>query len=119
MIRVRTLVIAAAVAFGVAGTASLASANPPCGGPFCNQPKYPTLSHYLFKTNNQPLPVFQAAPWYLYWPYDAHFLTPAPVHGAFNGPPGVGGYANPYFPHPGSMGYGPIPGGPPPATIRP
>lgn len=24
-------------------------------------------------------PPFQASPWYLYWPYDQHFQTPAPI----------------------------------------
>jgi hypothetical protein len=42
-----------------------------------------------------------AAPWYLYWPYDAHFLTPAPVGGAFYPPPMMGNYpVQPYFPMP-------------------
>ncbi len=52
------------------------------------------------QSNSKPvLPVFQAAPWYLYWPYDAHFMTPAPMQGAFYPPPGVGAYGNqPYFP---------------------
>jgi hypothetical protein len=66
----------------------------------------------------QPLPAYQAAPWYLYWPYDGHFLTPAPVTGAFYGPPIAGNFpVNPYFPGPG-YGYGPayapVPGGAPP-----
>jgi hypothetical protein len=62
------------------------------------------------------LPVFQAAPWYNYWPYDAHFLTPAPISGPFYGPPQTGNFpVNPYFPGPaGATGWGPIPGGPPP-----
>ena len=71
------------------------------------------------------LPVFQAAPWYQYWPYDAHFQTPAPVSGPFYGPPLTGNFpVNPYFPGPaGTYGYGAnsgfgygqgIPGGPPP-----
>ena len=50
----------------------------------------------------QSLPAFQAAPWYLYWPYNGHFQTPAPLYGQFYAPPGMGGYgagpgANPYF----------------------
>lgn len=54
--------------------------------------------HLLHKPN---LPVFQAAPWYQYWPYDAHFLTPAPISGPFYGPPMTGNFpVNPYFPHP-------------------
>jgi hypothetical protein len=47
----------------------------------------------------QPLPAFQAAPWYLYWPYNAHFMTPAPLTGAYYAPPsGPGMSVNPYFP---------------------
>jgi hypothetical protein len=58
--------------------------------------------------HHQKLPVFQAAPWYLYWPYDGHFQTPAPVNGAFYGPPVTGNFpVNPYFPHPGGAhGFG-------------
>jgi hypothetical protein len=42
-----------------------------------------------------------AAPWYLYWPYDAHFMTPAPMQGAFYAPPMMGNYpVQPYFPTP-------------------
>jgi hypothetical protein len=71
------------------------------------------------------LPAFQAAPWYNYWPYDAHFLAPAPVSGPFYGPPLTGNFpVNPYFPGPAGaagfgaagygFGYGGVPGGPPP-----
>jgi hypothetical protein len=49
----------------------------------------------------QTLPVFQAAPWYLYWPYDAHFQTPAPIMGAYYAPPIGGNFpVQPYFPAP-------------------
>lgn len=42
---------------------------------------------------------FQAAPWYLYWPYNQHFQTPSPMMGAWYGPPSYGGtLQNPYFP---------------------
>ena len=79
----------------------------------------------LFKSH-QNLPVFQAAPWYNYWPYDGHFLTPAPVSGPFYGPPLTGNFpVNPYFPGP-AMPYGAasgfgqgIPGGPPPNYAQP
>jgi len=67
----------------------------------------------------QPLPAFQAAPWYLYWPYNGHFMTPAPLGlgaggygagGGYGGGYGAGGYGagggNPYFPQYGG-GYGP------------
>ncbi len=61
------------------------------------------------------LPVFQAAPWYNYWPYDGHFQTPAPISGQFYGPPMTGNFpVNPYFPGPGTSGFGPMPGGPAP-----
>lgn len=71
--------------------------------------------------HQQKLPVFQAAPWYNYWPYDGHFMTPAPVTGAFYGPPATGNFpVNPYFPgaqgaagFSGGYGYGAMPGGPP------
>src|SRR5262245_41894600 len=38
----------------------------------------------------------QAGPWYSYWPYEAHFATPAPVGGCF-----------PYWPSPLTAGGGP------------
>lgn len=52
-----------------------------------------------------PVPAFQAAPWYSYWPYMQHFQTPSPLQGAFYGPPYAGGgMVNPYF-----LGaYGPV-----------
>ncbi len=135
MLTIRKILFAAAVALGVAGSESSAQAQWGCNGPMCNQPKYPTLGAMLFNggRSQQPLPTFQAAPWYLYWPYDAHFQTPAPVTGPWYGPPNCAGGANPYFPAaprgygaggPG-QGYGyPPPGGyaaptPPPAGYGP
>jgi len=48
-----------------------------------------------------PVPAFQAAPWYSYWPYDQHFMTPSPLQGAYYAPPYAGGgMVNPYFPTP-------------------
>jgi hypothetical protein len=74
-----------------------------------------------FGGKKQQLPLFQAAPWYQYWPYDGHFLMPAPVSGPFYGPPLTGNFpTNPYFPGPAmpvgpNYGYGQgIPGGAPP-----
>lgn len=56
------------------------------------------------------LPVYMAAPWYNYWPYDGHFLTAAPMAGAgmaLPPQPGAGyGYAGAYF-APVGAGYGP------------
>ena len=94
------------------------------GGKFGNKvpPQPAALFDFgqLFHRKPQ-LPVFQAAPWYNYWPYDGHFLTPAPVSGPFYGPPMTGNFpVNPYFPGPaGAMGFGPIPGGPPPGLMAP
>jgi hypothetical protein len=116
---IRKILFVAAMALAVtafdAGTAS-AQFSGSWHGPFGNQPRYPTLSTYLFSSHSRPmLPTYQAAPWYMYWPYDAHFLTPAPVNAPFNGPPVAGNFpVNPYFPAP-AIQYGPMPGGPPPA----
>lgn len=70
-----------------------------------------------YKKCGKPLPTFQAAPWYLYWPYDAHFQTPAPVFAAYSPPPVYPLPYNPYAPgfaYPGAYwstsGHAPIPG---------
>ena len=43
-------------------------------------------------------PPFQAAPWYLYWPYDQHFQMPAPINAPYFAPQVYGNPAlNPYF----------------------
>lgn len=62
-----------------------------------------------------PVPAFQAAPWYLYWPYTSHFQTPAPLGGPFYAPPySGGGLVNPYFPTaPHAMPAVPVPPGAP------
>jgi hypothetical protein len=54
-------------------------------------------------------PPFQAAPWYLYWPYDAHFQLPAPITAQFYPPQQYGNQLNPYFAGP-AMGFGPAMG---------
>ena len=62
-------------------------------------------------TRMPTLPVYMAAPWYLYWPYDGHFQTIAPMaHGLYYPPPTFTG--NPYLPgtYPGYL-----PGTPAPA----
>ena len=122
MISFKKILFAAAVALAATALdAPQASAQYPSnGGPFGNSPKYPTLSSYVLGSHlhNRPtLPTYQAAPWYLYWPYDAHFQTPAPINAPFNGPPISGNFpVNPYFP--AAIGqYGPMPGGPPPAMM--
>lgn len=116
------LLFAAAVALAVtafdAGEASAQFRSSGHSSPFANTPKYPTFSSYAFGSHSKPaLPTFQAAPWYLYWPYDAHFQTPAPVNAPYYGPPVGGNFpVNPYFPAPAGQ-YGPIPGGPYPTGI--
>lgn len=123
----RHLIIAAAVGLALSAAAGKASA---WGKDSCNncghghaKPPAPTPSTLFGGIGHKPkLPVFQAAPWYNYWPYDAHFLTPAPVSGAFYGPPLTGNFpVNPYFPGPVApmgygFGYGGIPGGPAPTV---
>ncbi len=115
----RKSLFAAAVALAALPTVAQADGNFH-GSPFKSQPHPPRLGPYLFANhNNRQLPAFQAAPWYLYWPYDGHFLTPAPVHAPFYGPPVGGNFpVNPYFPAPGGY-YGPYPGGPAPGYAGP
>jgi opacity protein-like surface antigen len=88
-----------AVAAAVAILAFAGSAQAQAPNPFGSQGQQPIFKSLFHK---QPLPAFQAAPWYLYWPYNAHFQTPAPMMSApYYAPPGVGnaGYQlNPYFP---------------------
>lgn len=104
MTKIRSLVIALVAVGALASVAADASAfGGRCNGPMCNQGAYP--KNYTLFHGKGPQPTFQAAPWYLYWPYDGHFLTPAPVQGAFYGPPTPGNFpVNPYFP---GAGYAP------------
>jgi len=73
---------------------------------FHNEPPAPSgkNGHGLFQ------PPFQAAPWYLYWPYDAHFQLPAPIGAPYTPPQNLSTPWNPYFAHP-AIG---LAGGPPP-----
>jgi hypothetical protein len=95
----KKLLLALFVAAGLFPLAQRATAGGEAN-PF-NGPPSQRLIFPLFR--KQPLPSFQAAPWYLYWPYNGHFQTPAPLYGASYGPPGMGGYGygggmpNPYF----------------------
>ena len=130
----RSFVIAASAGLALAASAGTASAwEKPCFG--CGhglfghggKPGHTPTTLFDGGHFNKKQPVFQAAPWYLYWPYDAHFLTPAPVSGPFYGPPLTGNFpVNPYFPGPaGAAGFGHagfgfghgIPGGPPPGGV--
>ena len=91
----KKFLLAVAAAAGLIASSAPAGAN--CPGPFC-QPVGPRLPFF----RQTPVPAFQAAPWYLYFPYNAHFQTPAPMMCAFYAPPGggMGGMVNPYFPAP-------------------
>ena len=91
-------VAAVLATFAITGSAQAQSPNP--FGATGQRPIFHSLFH------KQPLPAFQAAPWYLYWPYNSHFQTPAPMMNSPYATPGVGnsGYQlNPYFPQ---QGYG-------------
>jgi hypothetical protein len=62
-------------------------------------------------------PPFQAAPWYLYWPYDAHFQLPAPINAPFYPPQQLSSQWSPYFAAP-APGFGaPPPGMAPPGMM--
>jgi hypothetical protein len=94
----RKLFVLMAAGVGILGAAGSASAQ--CTSPFCGgetPPSYGPMSHLFHK---RPVPAFQAAPWYLYFPYQAHFQSVAPLPGT-NGYPGAGyggAGVNPYFP---------------------
>jgi hypothetical protein len=95
----KKLLVALAAAFGLlltSGTASAVGYANPVNVPSHNSKP---LQRFFLK---QPLPAFQAAPWYLYFPYNDHFQMAAPPPGADFGPGGPGaypgGYSNPYFP---------------------
>lgn len=98
----KLVLVAALAAFAFSGQA--ARADSLHANPF-NGPVKGYAGGLFRKT---PLPAFQAAPWYLYFPYNAHFQTPSPMYNApWYGPPGngYGGLVNPYFPNP-NYGYG-------------
>lgn len=126
LLRSFVIVAGVALALGAADRAQAAGIGVPCigcnnggggGGAGAGPAQRKTLFNGQFHGFGliQPkakLPAFQAAPWYNYWPYDGHFLTPAPINGgAFYGPPMTGNFpVNPYFP--GAQGYGPPQGYP-------
>jgi hypothetical protein len=80
------------------------------GHPFANHP-HNVLGLGGQGMARQPvLPVYMAAPWYLYWPYDGHFQTVAPMAAGVHYPPPV--YTgNPYLSgqYPGYVPGNPIP----------
>jgi hypothetical protein len=119
---------AALAAVGFAAPEARADGTPffekPCKGPFCNHKPGPygamPFGGTVWGNNGQTLPVYQAAPWYLYWPYDAHFMTPAPIGGAFYAPPIPGNFpVQPYFPAPAFVPPAPAPAYIPPAGGQP
>src|SRR5579883_2748626 len=92
----KKILFAAAAIFAAAASASEARASG-CAGPLC-QPQAPHQGNVFQRLfQKQPLPAFQAAPWYLYWPYNAHFMTPAPLTGPYYAP-ATAPAVNPYFP---------------------
>ncbi len=98
------------------------SSGPSYGGgghshPWANT-AHPYAAHPMFGSphfnrsgnlSRQPtLPVYMAAPWYLYWPYDGHFQTVAPMAagGQWMPPPQSAYGANPVLPtYPGYVPY--------------
>jgi len=97
----KKMILATALAFlGVGMIAADTLANGP--GPFCTGPNCGPRTGLFRK---YPMPALQAAPWYLYWPYNAHFQSAAPLGGQFYAPPYTGGgLVNPYFPTPNQAG---------------
>ena len=99
--------------FALAALPLAAEANGP-GGPFTqtNSGHFGGAASRLPFFRQTPVPAFQAAPWYLYWPYNAHFQMAAPMGGGFTPPPGTGmggGMVNPYFANPYYGGAAPTP----------
>ena len=96
----KKVLLAAIAILWTAVVANDASANGCPGGPFCGQSSAGPRLPFFRQT---PTPAFQAAPWYLYFPYNAHFQTPAPMMGGYAAPPAGGAGVNPYFPAPMQM----------------
>ena len=91
---------------------------------------HPHFGGNHFSRSNQvsrmpTLPVYMAAPWYLYWPYDGHFQTVAPMAAMSQWmPPPQSAYgANPALPtYPGYVPYVPnqnFPGAPAAGIVAP
>lgn len=80
----KKMIVALAAFAAIASSSSEALAGG-CSGPWCG--------------HGNPA-AFQAAPWYLYWPYNQHFQMPAPMYGAaWYGPQSYGApLQSPYFP---------------------
>lgn len=78
--------------------------------PFWNLPILPMNRRADALYRMPTLPVYMAAPWYLYFPYDAHFQTAAPMPGInqayYPGNPFIGAMNQPYTSPPFVPGYG-------------
>ncbi|QEL18987.1 hypothetical protein [Limnoglobus roseus] len=86
------------IIFAVMTMVALTGVASAAGGPFSAMPgQQAGPGPFARFFGKQPLPALQAAPWYLYWPYNAHFQTAAPLTGAYYAPP-TAAPANPYFP---------------------
>lgn len=96
-IPMKKVLLAAVAILGTIVVANDVSAN---GGPYFGQSSAGPRLPFFRQT---PVPAFQAAPWYLYFPYNSHFQTPAPMMGAYSAPPMGGAGVNPYFPVPMQM----------------
>jgi hypothetical protein len=80
------------------------------GGALGNHP--PSYDGHGFRGFGFCQPPFQAAPWYLYWPYDAHFQLPAPINAPYYPPQQLGSQWSPYFAAPAPAFGAPPPGMP-------
>lgn len=113
----KLLLVAAALA-GLGLTAGTASADGWGRTPYCQGTGH--CGGYGTWLQPYPAPVVQAAPWYLYFPYNAHFMTPGPIAAPFFAPPYAGGtMVNPYFPAPVYLNPQPLPPSPAPAYLNP
>lgn len=104
--------------YGGPGSYSTAGGYGPLGYHFPGTGQYwsrrffggPILSSSQNLTRMPTLPVYMAAPWYLYWPYDGHFQTIAPMaQGLYYPPPANTGNAFMTGRHPGYMPNNPQP----------
>ena len=95
----KKLFLLAALAASFAAPAAVAGDCPGgCGGGLFG-PRVGKQPRFTGWVGGGNAPKLQASPWYVYWPYNGHFMTPAPMAAPFMAPPMMGGMVNPYFPH--------------------
>lgn len=108
----KKLIVLAAISCLVLPTVATSAKADGCGSPFCSGGLFanpgPLGGPFGGLFAKSPMPAFQAAPWYSYWPYNSHFMTPAPMMSPYYAPPYVGAayggggmpgmMVNPYFP---------------------